>query len=62
MNTITSVRKEFLASRLRLQMDRLGNILGAIEEESKVDCDYVYESLKKIEGNLRQARKMCAGH
>lgn len=62
MNAMTSVRKEFIASHLRLQMDRLRNILSNIEEENKVNCDYAYESLKKIEGNLRQIRKMCAEH
>jgi hypothetical protein len=45
---------------LRSQVNRLQNILDNIEEENKVDSCYAHESIKEIETNLRQLRKLCA--
>lgn len=61
MNTMSSIRRDFVASYLRTQLSRINNILDNIEEED-VDCDYAYKSLKEIEVNLRQIRKLCASN
>jgi len=60
MNSMSSIRKDFVASHLRSQLNRLHLILDNIEEDDRVDCDYAYESLKGIETDLRQIRKLCA--
>ena len=60
MDSMTSIRRDFVASNLRLQLNRLRGILDNIEEEEAVDCGYANESLKQIETNLRQIRKLCA--
>lgn len=62
MNTMSSIRRDFVASYLRTQLSRINNILDNIEEEKDVDCDYAYKSLKEIEVNLRQIRKLCASN
>lgn len=62
MNTMSGIRRDFVASYLRTQLSRINNILDNIEEEKDVDCDYAYKSLKEIEVNLRQIRKLCASN
>ncbi|MFA5389482.1 MAG: hypothetical protein WC312_07045 [Candidatus Omnitrophota bacterium] len=57
---MSAIRKDFVASHLRSQVNRLQNILDNIEEENKVDSCYAHESIKEIETNLRQLRKLCA--
>jgi hypothetical protein len=59
MNTISSIRKDFLASNLRSQVDRLNSVLNNIEEERTVDIEYASDSLKEVELKLRQIRKLC---
>jgi hypothetical protein len=49
---------DYLASNLRSQLNLLQNVLTLIESQ-QVDCDYTHNSLKEIEVNLRQIRKMC---
>ena len=49
----------FVASHLRSQLTRLQHVLDTIEEENKVECDFAHESLKEIETNLRNIRKLC---
>ena len=62
MNTqvMSMVRKDFVASHLRSQLNRLQNILDNIEEENKVECDFAHESLKEVETGLRNIRKLCS--
>jgi hypothetical protein len=62
MSAMSNMRRDFVATNLRSQLSRLNNILGAIEEKNKVDCDYAYNSLKEIELNLRQIRKLCTNN
>ncbi len=62
MNAMSGIRRDFVATNLRSQLCLLNNILACIEEENKVDCDYAYESLRKIEINLRQIRKLCGNN
>ncbi|MDD5281511.1 MAG: hypothetical protein PHC37_01590 [Candidatus Omnitrophica bacterium] len=59
MNAMSAIRKDFLASNLRSQLGRLSNILNNIEEERLVDGECASDSLKEIELNLRQIRKLC---
>lgn len=60
MQVMSAIRKDFVASHLRSQVNSLKDILNNIEEENKVDCDYARESLREIEIKLRQLRKLCA--
>ena len=57
---MSAIRKDFIASHLRSNLNSLKNVLNNIEEENKVDCDYTRESLRDIETKLRQLRKLCA--
>ncbi len=59
MQTMSAIRKDFIASHLRSQLDRLRSVLNSIEEESLIHCGYAHESIKEIEANLRQIRKLC---
>ncbi len=59
MNTMSPIRKDFLASNLRSQLSRLSNILDNIEEERLIDSECARDSLKEVEFNLRQIRKLC---
>ena len=59
VKVMSAIRKDFIATHLRSQLNSLRNILDNIEEENKVDCDYARESLKDIEVKLRQLRKLC---
>ncbi len=54
---MSSIRKDFFISHLRLQLDKMRNILNNLEEDA--DCDYASQSLKEVELNLRQIRKLC---
>ncbi|MCG8430708.1 MAG: hypothetical protein MJA29_06020 [Candidatus Omnitrophica bacterium] len=56
---MSSIRRDFVASHLRSQISRLRTILNNIEDEDSVDGDYAYESLREIEGTIRQIRKLC---
>jgi hypothetical protein len=59
MNTMSPIRKDFLASNLRSQLGRLSSILTNIEEERLIDGEFTSDSLKEVELNLRQIRKLC---
>ena len=59
MNTMSPIRKDFLASNLRAQLGRLSSILNNIEEERLIDGECASDSLKEVELNLRQIRKLC---
>ena len=55
---MSNIKRDFIASNLRSQLNRLSNILGNMEQDL-MDCDYTYDSLKEIESNLRKIRKLC---
>lgn len=59
---ISSVRKDFLASQLRTQLSRMNTILQNFGDEEKVDCGYMFASLREIETNLRHIRKFCTNN
>lgn len=62
MKVMSNIHLDFVATNLRLQIERLNSILGAIEDQGKIDRDYTQESLKKIEINIHQLRKLCLNH
>ena len=57
--TMPMVGRIFVASHLRSQLTSLQHVLDVIEEKNKVECDFAHESLKEIEANLRNIRKLC---
>jgi len=59
MQAMSTIRKDFVATHLRMQLHRLNNILNNIEDVEKADNEYAYQSLKEIETNLRQIRRLC---
>ncbi|TRZ48725.1 hypothetical protein D4Q80_03510 [bacterium] len=62
MKAMSNMRQDFVATHLRSQVSRLNAVLGVIEDQGEIDCDYTHESLKEIEINIRQIRKLCANH
>jgi len=59
MQAMSSIRRDFVASHLRSQLNRLRSVLENIEEEEHIDSGYADESLKQIEMTLRSIRKLC---
>ena len=60
MQTMSNIRRDFVATHLRSQINSLGKILEHIEKEKDFEFDYADESLKGVENNLRQLRKICS--
>ncbi len=58
---LLSMEKDFFASSLRALIDRLKNVLSAIEEGESIENEFTNNSLKSVEIQLRQIRKFCAG-
>jgi hypothetical protein len=56
---VSGIRKEFMASSIKSQMNRFSRILNVIENDDSVDTGYVDSSLKEIEHSLRKIRKEC---
>ena len=59
---MSMMRKDFVASYLRSQLNRLQDVLDNIDGENKVECGFATESLRKVETSLRRIRKMCANN
>ena len=59
MERMSTIRKDFLASHLRNQLNRLRSVLNNLEDGENVERDYTYHSLHEIENNLKQIRKLC---
>jgi len=57
MQILSSMRRDFIAGHIRSQIDKLHTTLSSMEEDI-VDYDYATNSLKEIEANLRQIRKL----
>ncbi len=60
IQAMSPIRKDFIAANLRVQINRLMKLLNSVEEHYDFEQDYTNESLKDIENNLRQIRKLCA--
>ena len=56
---LLSMEKDFLASSLRALIDRLKNVLSAIEEGESIENEFTNNSLKSVETQLRQIRRFC---
>jgi len=59
MQTMSSIRRDFIATHLRSQLNRLRRFLDNIEEEERLDPGYADEALKEVEVGLRRIRKLC---
>ncbi len=59
METILNMRKEFIISNLRSQITNLLSVLKNLEDAEKIEGEYTNETLKKVELDLRQIRKLC---
>lgn len=62
METMSPIRRDFVASHLRSQLGMLRRIIGNMEAKDAIDRFYANESLREIEANLRQIRKLCMAH
>ena len=54
---VSGIRKEFMASSIKSQMNRFSRILNVIENDDVVDTGHFESSLKEIEISLRRIRK-----
>jgi hypothetical protein len=54
---VSGIRKEFMASSIKSQMNRFSRILNVIENDEVVDTGHFDSSLKEIEISLRKIRK-----
>ena len=54
---VSGIRKEFMASSIKSQMNRFTRILNVIENDDVVDTGHFDSSLKEIEISLRRIRK-----
>jgi hypothetical protein len=59
MQTMSTIRREFVATHIRSQINQLRRILTNIEEENTVDGAFTQDVLREIEAHLRQIRKLC---
>jgi len=57
METMSNMRKDFIASYLRSQVNKLTGLLSNMEEQISYNNDHLEETLKEIEINLRRIRK-----
>ncbi len=57
MNAISSIKKDFIASHIRSQVNTLKAVLESMENSNFLEDDYANESLKRVETNLHQLRK-----
>jgi hypothetical protein len=57
MYTMSSLRKDYVASYLRSQMSTLRAALEAMENSNKIEDDFVNESLRRVEINIKHLRR-----
>jgi len=57
MDVMLDMRQDFIIAHLRSQINRLRSVLDIVEERS-FNPEFVSESLKHIENNLKQIRKI----
>ena len=62
LNTISSMKRDFLASHLRSQIFTLQSVLKVIENDEEVNEMGTNEDLRKVEGVLRNLRKLNANN
>jgi hypothetical protein len=57
MYTMSSLRKDYVASYLRSQVSTLRAVLEAMENSNMIEDDFANESLKRVEINIKNLRK-----
>jgi hypothetical protein len=57
MYTMSSLRKDYIASYLRSQMNTLRVVLEAMENSNRIEDDFANESLRRVEINIKNLRK-----
>ena len=57
MDVMLDMRQDFIVAHLRSKINRLRSVLDIVEERS-FNPEFVSESLKHIENNLKQIRKI----
>ncbi len=57
MYTMSSLRKDYVASYLRSQVSILKAVLEAMENSNMIEDDFASESLKRVEINIKNLRK-----
>ena len=60
MNKISGLCKDFIVTHIRSQMNILENVISNIEGSCNLEDEYIDESLKKVETNIKQLRKLSA--
>ena len=58
--TSLSLEKDFIASSIRALINRLQDVLSAIEEGESSENEFAHSRLKSAETQLRQIRRFCA--
>lgn len=58
--TLLNLEKDFIASAIRALINRLQDVLSAIEEGESVENEFTHNNLKSAETQLRQIRRFCA--
>lgn len=59
MFAVSSQRKDMVASHLRFQIRTLQDVLKDIESGESIDEAYAMGTVKYVEKNLSQLRKLC---
>lgn len=59
MYAVEAIKRDFVANKLRSEDNDLELALEIIEEEHKVNCDHIRESLRDIEEKFCRYRKLC---
>ena len=57
---LLNLEKDFIASSLRVLINRLQDVLSTIEEGESVENEFTGNNLKAAETQLRQIRRFCA--
>lgn len=55
---LSRLHQDYLASFLRSQLTTLQNVLNNVENSASYDEGYVSESIRRIERNMRDFRKV----
>lgn len=58
--TFLNLEKDFVASAIRALINRLQDVLSAIEEGESAENEFTCNNLKSAETQLRQIRRFCA--
>lgn len=57
---LSRLHRDYLASFLRSQLSTLQNVLSSVENSDRYDEEYVLESTRRIERDMKSFRKACS--